>query len=71
VHAPPLHLQEKGHPRALIDDLLRRTREAKHDAGEPHADPFADFNGIPKGADRTELHQHDHMQTLWNAPPFG
>src|ERR1041384_2919703 len=29
VHAPPLYIQEKVHPKALIDDLLRQTREAK------------------------------------------
>ena len=25
VHAPPLYIQEKVHPKALIDDLLRQT----------------------------------------------
>ncbi len=59
VHAPPLYIQEKVHPKALIDDLLRQTREAKHEAGELHADLFADFNGLPKGVDRTEFYQHD------------
>src|SRR2546425_6939019 len=34
VQAPPLYIQEKVHPKALIDDLLRQTREALHDAGE-------------------------------------
>src|SRR5687768_6121226 len=29
VHAPPLYIQEKVHPKALIDDLLRTSREAK------------------------------------------
>ena len=28
VHAPPLYIQEKVHPKALIDDLLRETRSA-------------------------------------------
>src|SRR6202453_2112325 len=27
VQAPPLYIQEKVHPKALIDDLLRTTRE--------------------------------------------
>src|SRR5215210_6931558 len=58
VHAPPLYIQEKVHPKVLIDDLLRQTR-----AGQPAADRqldlFADFNGIPEGADRTEFYQHD------------
>ena len=29
VHAPPLYIQEKVHPKALIDDLLRQSKEAK------------------------------------------
>jgi len=59
VHAPPLYIQEKVQPKALIDDLLRETREREHEAGETTADLFADFNGIPKGVDRTEFYQHD------------
>src|SRR4026207_1729868 len=30
VHAPPLYIQEKVHPKALIDDLLRESRERAH-----------------------------------------
>lgn len=63
VNAPPLYIQEKVHPKALIDDLLRQTREAKHDRGEIAADLFADFNGIPKDADKTEFYQHDQNWT--------
>src|SRR6187399_954952 len=59
VNAPPLYIQEKVHPKALIDDLLRETRERKHESGEIAADLFSDFNGIPKGADKTEFYQHD------------
>lgn len=59
VHAPPLYIQEKVHPKALVDDLLRQTREARHDAGDLHADLFSDFNGVPKGADKTEFYRHD------------
>ena len=29
VHAPPLYIQEKVHPKVLIDDLLRQTREQR------------------------------------------
>ena len=59
VHAPPLYIQEKVHPKVLIDDLLRQTRE-KQDGAEPQQlDLFADFNGIPEGVDRTEFYQHD------------
>jgi adenine-specific DNA-methyltransferase len=59
VHAPPLYIQEKVHPKALIDDLLRQTQENRYEAGGVTADLFADFNGIPKGVDKTEFYQHD------------
>src|ERR1041384_1783227 len=29
VNAPPLYIQEKVHPKVLIDDLLHRTQERK------------------------------------------
>jgi adenine-specific DNA-methyltransferase len=63
VQAPPLYIQEKVHPKALIDDLRRESGERRHEAGELHADLFSDFNGIPHGADRTEFYQHDQNWT--------
>jgi len=59
VQAPPLYIQEKVHPKALIDELLRESRERQHEAGELVPDLFAEFNGIPKGVDKTEFYQHD------------
>ena len=59
VNAPPLYIQEKVHPKALIDELLRETKEREHDVGQITPDLFADFNGIPKGADKTEFYAHD------------
>ena len=62
VPAPPLFIQEKVHPKVLIDDLLRRSRRARDaKADEPgHApDLFADFNGLPDGDARTEFYEHD------------
>ncbi len=59
VQAPPLYIQEKVHPKALIDDLLRTTKERAHEGGEMTPDLFADFNGVPKDADKTEFYQHD------------
>jgi adenine-specific DNA-methyltransferase len=47
------------HPKVLIDDLLRATKEREHESGEITLDLFADFNGIPKGVDKTEFYQHD------------
>ena len=63
VNAPPIFIQEKVHPKALIDDLLRHTREAQHEQGQITADLFSDFNGIPKDADKTEFYQHDQNWT--------
>jgi adenine-specific DNA-methyltransferase len=59
VHAPPLYIQEKVHPKVLIDDLLRASKERAHDEDGLMPDLFSDFNGIPKGADKTEFYQHD------------
>ena len=63
VNAPPLYIQEKVHPKALIDDLLRQTREQQHNQGDTPIDLFSDFNGIPKDADKTEFYQHDQNWT--------
>lgn len=59
VHAPPLYIQEKVHPKALIDDLLKQTKEKEFEKGQIMADLFSDFNGVPKGVDKTEFYQHD------------
>src|SRR5262249_42937094 len=55
VHAPPLYIQEKVHPKALIDELLCTSQDREYAAGQSQqADLFYDFNGIPKGVDKTE-----------------
>jgi adenine-specific DNA-methyltransferase len=59
VQAPPLYIQEKVHPKALINELLRQTRESRYTAGEMTPDLYADFNGLPQGADKTDFYQHD------------
>lgn len=59
VQAPPIYIQEKVHPKVLIDDLKRMT-EAQAKEGHPQQfDMFADFNGLPENADKTEFYQHD------------
>ncbi|MHB1669652.1 site-specific DNA-methyltransferase [Thiomonas sp.] len=57
VHAPPLYIQEKVHPKVLIEDLLRETKAREQ--ADPQTDFFADFNGVPEGVDKTEFYQHD------------
>ncbi len=58
VHAPPLYIQEKVHPKVLIDDLLRRS-DVDAKAAAPQVDLFADFNGLPDDNAKTEFYQHD------------
>ena len=55
VHAPPLYIQEKVHPKALIDDLQRRSARKT----EEQINLFADFNGVPEGDAKTEFYQHE------------
>ena len=59
VQAPPLYIQEKVHPKVLIDDLLRRTKERREEEAPAAPDLFADFNGLPDGAATTEFYRHD------------
>ncbi|KAA0015538.1 site-specific DNA-methyltransferase [Salinicola corii] len=58
VHAPPLYIQEKVHPKVLIDDLRRRS-EANEQASDDQPDLFADFNGLDNDAATTEFYQHE------------
>src|SRR4051812_29150982 len=56
VHAPPLYIQEKVHPKVLVDDLLNQTKATNSETPGFQSDLFGDFNGIPKGADKTEFY---------------
>lgn len=67
VHAPALYIQEKVHPKVLIDDLLKESAARKKLADKTAGvvqkqltlDLFADFNGIPKDVDKTDFYAHD------------
>ena len=59
VPAPPLFIQEKVHPKVLIDDLVRRSARSAGQASGFQPDLFADFNGVPEGDAKTEFYQHD------------
>ena len=60
VHAPPLYIQEKVHPKVLVDDLLRQTQVAEEAAkAERQLDLFADFNGLPDEARSADFYQHE------------
>jgi len=58
VTAPPLYIQEKIHPKAIIDDLARRTKDARKSEAGGMFDLFEDFNGIDPEA-KTEFYTHD------------
>jgi adenine-specific DNA-methyltransferase len=59
VQAPPLYIQEKVHPKVLIDDLLRQSKARRDETSPPMPDLFADFNGLPDKEALTEFYQHD------------
>jgi len=59
VPVPPLYIQEKVHPKVLIDDLMHQTKEQEKAGQFQQIDLFADFNGLPDDAAKTEFYQHD------------
>ncbi len=63
VNAPPLYIQERVHPKVLIDDLMQQSEQARKAEAENiqpgFADLFADFNGLPSEEAKTEFYQHD------------
>ncbi len=59
IQAPPLYIQEKVHPKVLIDDLMRQSKEDVANESGFQTDLFVDFNGLPSEDARTEFYQHD------------
>ena len=59
VQAPPLYIQEKVHPKVLIDDLRRQSRERAKEKAPPVMDLFGDFNGLHDIEAKTEFYAHD------------
>jgi adenine-specific DNA-methyltransferase len=58
VSAPPLYIQEKVHPKVIIDDLKRETKERADEEAGDTVDLFADFNGLRDKEAATEFYQH-------------
>lgn len=58
VEAPPLYIQEKVHPKALIEDLKRAVGRGEAAPAGRGPDLFSDFNGVPLDA-RTEFYRHE------------
>ncbi|HEU0196482.1 MAG TPA: DNA methyltransferase, partial [Nevskiaceae bacterium] len=70
VNTPPLYIQEKVKPKTLIDDLLRYSPPPQAGEGQGEGAPqargmsdqpdlFADFNGLPEGADKTDFYHYE------------
>jgi adenine-specific DNA-methyltransferase len=66
VPAPPLYIQEKVRPKALIDELQRDTERSRRaqESGRQAQASFLDtwtqeFNGLPNTDAKTEFYQHD------------
>jgi adenine-specific DNA-methyltransferase len=59
VPVPPLYIQEKIHPKVLVDDLRRMTEEKESEGMPQQFDMFSDFNGLPSEAAKTEFYEHD------------
>lgn len=61
VDAPPIYIQEKIQPRAIIEDLRKHSRERAKDDTTAQFDFFHDFNGLPQGwkEDATASYYHD------------
>ena len=60
VTAPPIFIQEKVHPKAIINDLMRqsqRNEEERQTQGQ--ADLFADFNGLDDPSMRSDYYNHE------------
>lgn len=58
VNPPPIYIQEKVHPKAIIDGLQKEARSRAEAASEA-PDLFADFNGLSDPEARLEFYQHD------------
>ena len=58
VQAPALYIQEKVHPKAIIDDLVRRSKASATEKDDA-PDLFGDFNGLDDPEAKLEFYQHD------------
>jgi adenine-specific DNA-methyltransferase len=58
VDTPPIYIQEKLQPRAIIEDLRRQTKERRADEASQF-DFFHDFNGLADPEAKTEFYAHD------------
>jgi len=59
VQAPPIFIQEKVHPKFLIDELQRQSKAENNSNKELTNSLFSDFDGMTTEANKTDFYQHD------------
>ena len=61
VPAVPIYIQEKIHPRAIIDDFRRAAarQQTADEVGAEQLDLFADFNGLDDFDKKVDFYHHD------------
>ena len=62
VPSVPIYIQEKIHPQALIEDLIKQQLKLKNqpDTKQASLDLFSDFNGLPPGFDnKVDFYHHE------------
>lgn len=57
VLAPPLYIQEKIHPKVLVDDLVKQSKSVTDKVHQP--DLFGEFNGLPSEEAKTDFYKHE------------
>ena len=62
VDALPIYIQEKIHPKTIIDDLAAESK-ARKKAADLQMELFADFNGVPEGANKMDFYTYDQNWT--------
>lgn len=62
VNAPPLYIQERVHPKAIIEDLKRKS-DNEAAAEDEQIDLFADFNAVDEDVEKTDFYQHESNWT--------
>ena len=58
VTAPPIFIQEKVHPRVLIEDLLKQSSK-ETGSEEEQLDLFSDFNGLEDQDVKSDYYEHE------------
>lgn len=64
VKAMPIYIQEKIHPRTIIEDLKRESAGRARTPNAPEQmDFFSDFNGVPKGVNKMDFYHYEQNWT--------